>query len=324
MLRKTSLNLKVLFSSFFLSLPFWWTTNIFQKDLENFLFESEISGNPQIFTAQIAAQSKPLMFKVSRNWRIENLKLKAEGAISILVDSKINQQILFNENIDERLPIASLTKLMTADVVFENYDLSQIVKISHRAVKEEGSTGELKIDEELSVENLLYSLLIESSNDAAVALVEVIGEEAFVGLMNLQAKAIGMENTKFINPTGLDPDDSGGPINYSSARDLVKLMNFIMKTNPKILEISALPEYDLYSPDNTFHHKLINTSGLLSEIDGVVASKTGWTPEAEGCLALAIKAPNNRGTIINVILGSPDRFGEMRKLIKWVKEAHQW
>ena len=328
MLKKISLNLKFFLLSFFLSLPFWWGTNVGQKNLEDFLFRSQIVNRPQIFSAQIVPEKKLIFSKPVRNWQVENLKITAESGISLLVDSQGNQEILFDKDSDEKLPIASLTKLITADIVLEHYDLSQIIEISHQAVGEEGNSGEFKIGETLTVENLLYSLLIESSNDAAEALTEVIGKDAMVDLMNLEAKVIGMENTRFFNPTGLDPDDINGPINYSSTKDLATFAAYLLKTNPKILEISTLSEYNLYSPEGIFHHKLTNTNELLGESASwrtrVIGSKTGWTPQAQGCLLLAIKAQKDRGVIINIILGSPDRFEEMKKLINWIGEAYQW
>ena len=328
MLKKTSPNLKFFFGAFFISLPFWWGTNVAQKNLEDFLFWSQIAKNPQIFSAQIVPEKKLIFSKPVRNWQVENLKITAESGISVLVDSQGNQEILFDKDSDEKLPIASLTKLITADIVLEHYDLSQIIEISHQAVGEEGNSGQFKIGETLTVENLLYSLLIESSNDAAEALTEVIGKDAMVDLMNLETKAIGMENTRFFNPTGLEPDNPNGPINYSSTKDLATFAAYLLKTNPKILEISTFSEYNLYSPEGIFHHKLTNTNELLGESASwrtrIIGSKTGWTPQAQGCLLLAIKSPQNNGVIVNVILGSPDRFGEMKELINWIRTAYKW
>jgi len=324
MLRKISPNLKFFLGSFFVSLPFWWGLNVGQKNLEDFLFWSQIVNRPQIFTAQIVPEKKLIISKPVRNWQIENLKNEAKSGISVLVDNKGNQEILFDKDINEKLPIASLTKLITADIVLEHYDLSQIIEISHQAVVEEGNSGQFKIGETLTVENLLYSLLIESSNDAAEALTEVIGKDAMVDLMNLEVRAIGMENTRFFNPTGLEPDNPNVPINYSTTKDLATLVAYLLKTNPKVLEISTFSEYNLYSPEGIFHHKLKNTNELLGEFSGIIGGKTGWTPQAQGCLLLAIKAPKDRGVIINIILGSPDRFEEMKKLINWIGEAYQW
>ena len=328
MFKKISLNLKLFLGAFFLSLPFWWSVNIFQKNLEDFFFKFETVDGPQIFAAQIVIPQKISSEAPLRNWIIDNLKIDAKSAISVFVDSQGKEKIIFEKSVDEKLPIASLTKLMTADIVWEKYDLSQSIQISAeavKAVKEEGASGNFKTGENLKVENLIHSLLIESSNDAAEALTEVIGREAFVSLMNLQATStIGMRNTSFVNPTGLDPDEPNGPINYSTARDLAKLTSYLYQKYPQILQISALPEYDLYTSEGIFHHKAINTDGLLGKVPGILGSKTGLTPAAGGCLVLVQKSPNNKGVIINVILGSADRFGEMKKLIDWVGQAYQW
>jgi len=324
MFKKVSPNLKFFLASFFVSLPIFWGTNVAQKNLEDFLFWGKIANNPQLLAAQIIQEDKLEQLKPIRNWQVANLEIEAKSSISVLVDLQGNQEILFDKDSDEKLPIASLTKLITADIVLEHYDLSQIIEISHQAVGEEGNSGEFKIGETLTVENLLYSLLIESSNDAAEALTEVIGKDAMVDLMNLETKAIGMENTRFFNPTGLEPDNPNGPINYSSTKDLETFAAYLLKTNSKILEISTFSEYNLYSPEGIFHHKLTNTNELLGEFSGIIGSKTGWTPQAQGCLLLAIKAPQNNGVIVNVILGSPDRFGEMKELINWIKTAYKW
>ncbi len=165
---------------------------------------------------------------------------------------------------------------------------------------------------------------MESSNDATAALTEVVGKTAFVDLMNLIAKNLNMKNTYFIDAMGLDPDEPDGPINYSTAEDLAKLTINLLQTKPKILEISGLPEYNLYSASDVFHHKIENTNELLGEIPGIIGGKTGWTPEAKGCLLLVTKVPQSRGIAINVVLGSSDRFKEMKKLVEWLKEAYKW
>ena len=159
MFKKVSPNLKFFLGSFFVSLPFWWGINVAQKNLEDFLFWSQIAKNPQILSAEIVPEKKLIFSKPVRNWQVENLKLTAESGISLLVNSQGNQEILFDKDSDEKLPIASLTKLITANIVLEHYDLSQIIEISHQAVGEEGNSGEFKIGETLTAENLIYSLL---------------------------------------------------------------------------------------------------------------------------------------------------------------------
>lgn len=300
-----TLKFKIFLIAFILSLPFWWGMNVFQKNLEDFLFWKEIADNPQILTAQIIQEERLESLKPIRSRQIENPKIEAKSAISVLIDSQGSEKILYEKAGDKKLPIASLTKLMTANVVLENYELSQEIKIS-----ETGRT--------FSIEYLLYPLLMESSNDAAYTLANdynEITEEIFVSLMNLKAESLGLENTHFVNPTGLD---SNPPtvLNYSTAKDLVRLTKYLLK-KPLIWKILSTPKFDTYGPE------LINTNELLGEIPQL-GGKTGWTLEAGGCFLLVMEAPRSSDYIINVILGSKDRFGEMKKLIDWLHQAYRW
>ncbi|MFC1663929.1 D-alanyl-D-alanine carboxypeptidase family protein [Patescibacteria group bacterium] len=317
--------LKFFLIAFLVSLPFWWGANILEENLKDFLFWQEISRNPQILAAKANQQileQELKNLKPIRNWQVENIEIEAESAISVFsIDS--NSKILFEKNIQKKLPIASLTKLMTAYVVLENYNLSQKTEISKEAVAKEEEFGNLKVGEVFTIKGLLYPLLMESSNDAAYALAELISEPAFVDLMNLEAEKMSLENTHFANSTGLDPDDPTDPQNYSSNEDLVKLTKYLFE-KPLIWEILSASEFDLYLPDGVFHHTVLSTNEFLGELDQVVGGKTGYTPEAKGCFLLVLKAPKNQGLLINVILGSGNRFGEMKKLVDWLKIGYKW
>lgn len=315
------MRLKIFLIVFVLSLPFWWGVNALAENLEDFWFWQEMAKSPQIFVAQV----KPYYQYAKIKRLAENLEIKAEAAISIEINKKTNKKrVLFKKNPQERFPIASLTKLMTALVVFdldETYNFSQLIPITKEAVEQEGVSryGELKEGEYLSVESLLYIMLIESSNDAAFALAEAIGEDGFVELMNLYTRDLGLENTYFIDSTGLDPDDPQGPINYSSASDLVKLTNYILKKYPRIFEIAINNSYEVLNPDGSLHHFIPeNTNELLGEIPEIIGGKTAWTPAAGGCLLLVLKNPSKNSYFINVILGAEDRFEEMQKLIELI------
>jgi D-alanyl-D-alanine carboxypeptidase len=326
MARKIPLNLKIFTGSLLLSLPFWWEINVFQKNLEDFLYQVETRNDAAILLAQLAqntAENTPKQMPV-RNWQVEYFKTEAESGISLFIDAEGRQKILFVKSAAEKLPIASLTKLMTADVILENYDLSKMVEISKKAVKEEGSAGDFRIGESFRMGDLIYPLIIESSNDAAVALSQAVGEDQMINLMNAKAREIKMDDTLFVDPAGLDPDEQNGSINHSTAEDLVRLAVYLLQKNSEIPQISVLTEHNLYSPDGVFHHKIKNTNLLLPEFPDALLSKTGWTPQAEGCLLFVTKAPNDRGLIVNVILHSPDRFGDMEKLIKWIGNAYRW
>ncbi|MFC1629862.1 D-alanyl-D-alanine carboxypeptidase family protein [Patescibacteria group bacterium] len=314
--------------SFFVSLPFWWGMNILQGDLEEFLFYQKITQDSQILSAQLSQaffeeklkSPKPLI----KN-DIEDLNITARSAFSVLVNSSDEQEILFEKNSNNVLPIASLTKLMTAKIVLENYDPSQLIEISKEAVAKEGDFGNLKIGEVFKAKNLLYPLLMESSNDAASALSEIISEEAFVELMNLEAENLGLENTYFINSTGLDPEEPDKKTNYSTAEDLVKLSIYLLDQDPLIWRILSFPEFNLYDESGAFHHQVQSTNKLLNSVwrEKIIGGKTGWTIEARGCLLLITKAPKNR-YLVSVILGSENRFEEMQTMLEWVNSAYKY
>jgi serine-type D-Ala-D-Ala carboxypeptidase (penicillin-binding protein 5/6) len=314
---------KILLISFLASLPFWFGVNVFAKNLDNFLFLRQIAQNPETLSANIGQQvlnEKINAVKINRlRNELKNLEIDAKSAISIFVNPVKGfegaQNIVFEKNIDAKLPIASITKLMTALVVLENYNLSKEITISQQAVSQPEDFGRLQITQSFTVKQMLYPLLIESSNDAAFALANdyqgITGNE-FIHLMNLKAQEIGLKNTHFTNSTGLDAVDAS---NYSSAKDLVVLTTYLLKEYPLVWEILGLKEFELRSLDNTYACKLSNTNKLLGEIPNIVGGKTGETLLAKQCFILVLKT-SEYDYLINVILGSSNRFTEMIRLIE--------
>lgn len=302
----------------------------FKEVIEGYLSWQYLAPRYQQLSAKILPDYS--RFKPFRNWKIKDLRLDALSAISLAVDSSGEEYLLFSKNPDQPLPIASLSKILSALVVVENYDLNKVVKISKKAIEAEEEIGFFKIGEKFFVKDLLHSSLMESSNDATIALAEVIGLEKFVQLMNKYAKKIEMKHSKFADPIGRDPDFSYQPYNYSTARDLSKLAKFIIqksKTNPRadfLIQITQKREFYLYTIDNAFHHKIKNTNKLLEKYQNeIILGKTGYTPKAKECFLLVIKSPkDNQGFIINIILGSENRLQEMEKLINWIKKAYIW
>ncbi|MEA3344567.1 MAG: serine hydrolase [Patescibacteria group bacterium] len=313
---------KILLISFLISLPFWFGVNVFAKNLDNFLFLQQIAKNPEILSANIGQQvlnEKVNLLKINRlQNELRDLEISASAGISVFVNpaKEFNQKnIIFAKNINEELPIASITKLMTALVVLENYDLSKEIKVSQQAVNQPEGFGKLQITQSFTVKQMLYPLLIESSNDAAFSLAndyKGMTEKEFVHLMNFKAQEIGLKNTHFINPTGLDVIDK---FNYSSAKDLVTLTAYLLREYPIVWEILGLKEFELRSLDNTYVCQLSNTNKLLGKIPGMIGGKTGKTRLAGECLVLVLKT-SEYNYLINVILGSTDRFEEMTRLIK--------
>lgn len=313
---------------FILSLPFWWGMNLLEKDLNEIFFWQEISQNPQILIAQINLQNELQSLKPIRDREVEDLKIEAKSAFSVLLNNQGEERILFEKEDNQKLPIASLTKLMTALVVLENYDLEKEIKISKEAIAQEENFGKLIVGKIFPVKYLLYPLLMESSNDAAFALAnnyDGMNEEKFIELMNSKAQKLNLTNTYFINTTGLDPNIPETKINYSTVTDLAKFTKELLK-EPLILEILATQKFDLYGPE------LINTNELLFDESAswrtaIIGGKTGYTEKAGGCIILVLKAPKSSGYLINVILGAngtDDRFNEMRKLIDWLTSAYKW
>ena len=203
---------------------------------------------------------------------------------------------------------------MTALVVLDNYDLNQKVTVSKLAMAQEGEQGNLKEGEVLSVKNLLYISLIESSNRASFALSEVVGADEFIILMNNKAQDMGLQNTYFADSSGLLENST------SSSEDLAKLSIYLFENYPLFREIINFKEFDLYI-NGRLHHKLVNTNKFLGEVPGVVGGKTGWTIFSKGCFMVVQEIPGTGNYLLHIILGADDRFLEMQKLIDWVR-AH--
>ena len=278
-----------------------------------------------------ASQGASPNFLPIRDWSVEEPPIEAKAALILMVDSlessELNQdKILYQKNIGEVLPIASLTKLMTASIILENMDLEQVATVSQKAVSAYGEMGNLSVGEKISVKNLLYALLLESSNDAAVALAENFNSgtapasagtaSEFVSLMNQKAKELGLKNTAFTDPTGFETT------NISTALNLAKLVKHTLK-QPLIYEILRTPSIDLASADGLINHHFTNTNQLLSRLPNIVGGKTGYTEEANSCMILVTKSPKG-DYLISIVLGAQDKFQETEKLVRWAEEAYLW
>jgi D-alanyl-D-alanine carboxypeptidase (penicillin-binding protein 5/6) len=303
----------VFLSLIFLSVMFFVLQGAWSLSKDKSLFLGNILGGFNI----IEPVSKNELLKSlspHRNWEVQDLVLESESAIALESSFSSSDKILFQKNSYAKLPIASLTKLMTAIISVENYSPDKNIKVSEDVtLLEEGERGVLDPDKEMVASDLLYIMLIESSNQAAYTLSQGMDKENFVDLMNKKAQEIGMKNTFFAEPTGLSPE------NVSTAEDLIKLAKYILKDHREIAQISKTKEYNLPN-----YGLLINTDELLGEVDGIVAGKTGFTIEAKGCLILILKNFEQDNYLVYVILGADNRFVEMKKMIDWVNSAYQW
>ncbi|MFH1284312.1 MAG: D-alanyl-D-alanine carboxypeptidase family protein [Candidatus Peregrinibacteria bacterium] len=253
---------------------------------------------------------------------VKNLKFIApivDAKATIIVDLDTGT-VLYEKNADARLPIASITKLMTAFIITEDDRLNETVTISENAANTEGSNMFLRGGEIMALENLFYGVMINSANDAAVALAEHNSGtvDSFVKKMNEKAQELGLSNTHYSNPIGLDT-----PNNYSSARDLAKLGREVYK-NQFIKHAVELKELEVKSVDGKYVHALKSTNELLeNEFFHVKGLKTGSTDLAGLCF-VSIAESDEGNEILTVVLNSPDRFRETKILIDWAFRAYNW
>jgi serine-type D-Ala-D-Ala carboxypeptidase (penicillin-binding protein 5/6) len=222
-------------------------------------------------------------------------KIKASSYLVLDYDSG---RKLVEENIDERVEPASLTKMMTVHIVSSelaagNIAMSDMVMISERAWRMTGSRMFIEVDKEVSVEDLLKGVIIQSGNDASVALAEHISgsEEVFASIMNQYAEDMGMTGTHFMNSTGL-PD----PAHYTTARDMATLAAALIRQHPDIYAWHSLKEF-------TFNDiKQDNRNQMLWRDDAVDGIKTGHTDSAGYCLVASAKRDGMR--LISVVMGT--------------------
>jgi D-alanyl-D-alanine carboxypeptidase (penicillin-binding protein 5/6) len=209
-------------------------------------------------------------------------------------------EILYAKNPYLRRPPASTTKLITAIIAVENANLSDVVTISRKASHVSPHKAGFREGDRVTIEELLYAALLDSANDAAVALSEVVAgsEKKFVKLMNRKARAIGAVNTKFTNSSGLP-----GRGQYTTAYDLAKIMSYVLRYQ-KLKEIIGTRVAEI-STENGNSIFLRNTNMLLWSEEDLLGGKTGYTRKAMHCFVCASERKNE--TVIVAILGSPSR-----------------
>jgi len=274
------------------------------------------------------AQSTPYLLPDSetsyfpiRNWEVSDPDLTLRSAIVYDIAS---DKILFGLDPDSKMPIASLTKLMTAVAVIENMDLEDAIMIKNSAIersKSEGGGSNLYAGEKIKAADLLKLMLIKSSNDAAYAFEEYLAENYGVNLtekMNEKAAALEMADTFFTEPAGLDDLKS-----FSTGNDLVKLVKYSFKYG-NLYEILKTQEAEIASIDGRLKHQIFNTNELLGRLFNIIGGKTGFTELSGGSMILVTQAPKGESRIITIVLGSSDRFGDAENLVKWAGKAYLW
>ncbi len=245
------------------------------------------------------------------SFELKAIDTKAEQAIVIDYDTN---EVLFAKNEDKRIIPASMTKIMTVYIAFDriknaDFKITNKCRISAKAYKMGGSRTFLEIDDQVTVDDLLKGIIVQSGNDASIALAECLAgtETDFAKLMNVYADKIGMKNTNFINASGW-PDEN----HFSSVYDLAILSNTLIRDFPDL--------YNYFSMKNFSYNEINqpNRNKLLQEVDGADGLKTGFTKKSGWGIAATAKRENRRVTVvINGTNSSRSRLNESSNLINW-------
>lgn len=224
----------------------------------------------------------------------ESPSLRANAALLLDAD---NNRVLFEKNGYKKLAMASTTKIMTCIVALENADLQGVVTISSYAASMPDVQLNVRKDEQFYLGDLLYSLMLESHNDVAVAIAEHVGGsvEGFADLMNKKAKELGCEDTNFVTPNGLDADG-----HYTTARDLAVIASYAIQ-NQKFIEITNSSTHSFKEIKNGRGFAVSNKNKFLYMMEGAIGVKTGFTGDAGYCFVGAIKRTDR--TLVSVVLG---------------------
>lgn len=233
----------------------------------------------------------------------------ARAAVIMDVNSS---RVLYSKNMDEKLAMASTTKIMTTLVALESGKLKDMVTVSRKASTTEGSSIYLREGERHTVNDLLYAIMLRSGNDAAVAVAEHIGGsvEGFAALMNMKAKEIGAVNTHFENPHGLD-----AAMHYTTAYDLALITAYALK-NPVFAEIVSSRKKTIEGPPSEdWDRVLINKNKMLWQFDGGNGVKTGFTNKAGRCLVSS--ATRNGMQLVCVVLNCGPMWDDSTALLEY-------
>lgn len=242
---------------------------------------------------------------------VEEPKLNSKYAIVLDRNSK---SILYGKNEKSKTKMASTTKIMTSLIVIENCNLNDVVEISAKAAGTGGSRLKIKKGDKITVKDLLYGLMLRSGNDTAVALAEHVGGsiEGFAVLMNEKAKELGLENTNFVTPHGLDSDE-----HYTTAYELALLTDYALK-NKTFADIVHTKTCNISINGNP--RTISNTNELLGNLNGVYGVKTGFTNGAGRCLVTAVKREDL--DIICIVLGADTKKIRTTDSIKLIEYTY--
>jgi D-alanyl-D-alanine carboxypeptidase (penicillin-binding protein 5/6) len=247
---------------------------------------------------------------------VQSIQEEVTARQLIVVDVQSGAMLL-EKNATESAYPASTTKMMTALVAKDLFDLESYLEVQPEHLVNGNKLG-FQIGEKVQVSDLLHSALIASSNEATEILAGGAngGREAFVNAMNQKARDLHLERTLFINPSGFDNENI-----YSTARDLSVLAREILQ-DPYLQEVVKTKEYVFTNPEETISHYAYNTNELLHTREDVIGVKTGTTDGAGQVLITAVDHQGDQ--IIIVVMGSDDRYQDTERIINWIFDSYEW
>lgn len=254
-----------------------------------------LNNNIANLSADDVYEGEPHIMALEAVRKLDTVKEPVINATAAVVIDMDSGRIMYEKNANSKKAIASTTKIMTAIVALENGNLEDIVTVSKRAASVNGSTINLKEGEKIKLGELMYGMMLNSGNDSAIAVAEHVGGtvENFISMMNRKAADLGLKNTSFKTPHGLDVDG-----HYSTAYELAQISRYALK-NPKFAEICCKKTAIISG------RSLYNTNEMLGMYKGVDGVKTGYTGQAGRCLVCSATRENFK--VISVILGCPTR-----------------
>lgn len=267
-------------------------------------------------TAYILSAAEPNNFPV-RNPDFPDPQISAKAFL--LYEVKSGKTVL-SKNSKQPLPVASLTKLLTALIVSEHLPSEEIVVIDAESHNVDQEGADFHLGERLYVKDMLGAMLVQSSNDAAVALAKAVEAKTggrFPEMMNRKAYEIGLINSSFLDPAGLN---DGG---YSTAEDLLKLVQY-SKRYQEVWGLLGLKSWEVRSTGGQRAHSFFSTNKLWETLPDILGGKTGYTEGALGCMILEVKGKDGQGSFLTILLGSAARFEDTKKLIEWGQAAFRW
>jgi len=306
-----------------------------EKSLQTGIVEGIETQKVEVAVAPKKTEIFTSQYQSTRKAGVVDLTLSGAHA-SVVIDADAGTILHYDKGREQR-QIASLTKLMTATLVMEKVkNLDEEVVIDDEAVYVEGTkigcprsgyciSQRLRIGEKISVRSLLQAMLMNSANDAAIALGKHIAgsQDAFADLMNQKAKELGLSDTHFCTPSGLEPEGREAQC-FSSAYDIARIAAYSMRYET-VWKMFKLPNNSVItSIDGKTAHTILNTDLAIDQVPNLLGGKTGFTPLAGYSLLMGATDPTGKHRVIAVLLDDPTRWVDMKATLGWTFASYQW